>query len=135
MDKYLKWTSAYPVTDEMLLSQFGRLAVSVAHKMTRSYSMSVDDAEDVSGDIMLRLLRLPQDKRAYTGYCRMVINNAARESLNAWQSKGATPSAKWRESSTVSYADAAPSRLDDDDDGSAIERLGCIEFSFIFRKV
>jgi RNA polymerase sigma factor (sigma-70 family) len=119
---YVRWTNDEHVTDEALLEQFRALIWAVARRMQRSYKLSDSDAEDIASGIQLGLLRLPQAKRPYTGYCRMVINNAARNALGSIVGRGSTPKNDWRVSHTMSYAAASPTG-DGDDDGTAIERL------------
>lgn len=120
---WTKWTEADHVSDEMLLDEFAGLTKVAAHVAARSYRLNDYDREDIRSEITLRLLRISQDKRAFDGYCRTVVNNSIRDSINNLMSRGGGPRLKWRDYSTLDFETSSRfqcANYDADLDGSEL---------------
>jgi RNA polymerase sigma factor (sigma-70 family) len=121
--KWTKWTENSPVGDEQLLDRWSALVRHVSRVVGRSYKLKPEDVEDVESEITLRLLRIPQSKRQYEFYARVVINNAAREVIHKLMARGGGPRSGWRDYSTLSYRQAAPPRDPNaEDEASDVDR-------------
>lgn len=118
-----KWTDAEPVTDDMMLEQFLPLCGYMARQASRTYGLREEDVEDIVQSMTLALLALPAEKRAYTGYCKAVLNNALRDAIAETLRRGAKPHAKWKDNLTTDYLSVAPSEDGDDDVTAALDRL------------
>jgi RNA polymerase sigma factor (sigma-70 family) len=96
--------------DQQFLEHWRKLAHHIAMTAGRTYKLRPEDTEDIEGEMMLRLLRCPQDKRQYHGYIRQLLNNAVRTAIDSLMARGGGPLAGWRDYSTMSYRQAAPPR-------------------------
>jgi RNA polymerase sigma factor (sigma-70 family) len=96
--------------DQQFVEHWRRLVHHIAMTAARTYKLKPEDTEDIEGEMMLRLLRCPQDKRQYDGYIRQLLNNAVRTAINSLMARGGGPLAGWRDYSTLSYRQAAPPR-------------------------
>jgi RNA polymerase sigma factor (sigma-70 family) len=105
-----KWTEESSVSDEQLIEEWSKLIRYIARVTARSYKLRPEDVEDIAGEMTLRLLRCPQDKRQYSGYIRQLLTNSVREVIDKLMARGGGPRADWRDYSTLSYRQAAPPR-------------------------
>jgi RNA polymerase sigma factor (sigma-70 family) len=96
--------------DQQFLEHWRKLVHHIAMTATRTYKLRPEDTEDIEGEMILRLLRCPQDKRQYDGYIRQLLNNAVRTAIDSLMARGGGPLAGWRDYSTLSYRQAAPPR-------------------------
>jgi RNA polymerase sigma factor (sigma-70 family) len=71
------------MNEQEFLNKYYGLATHVARKMRETYSKELNeqDAEDITSEIIIRLIKLAPNKREYPQYVKTVINNCARTTL------------------------------------------------------
>jgi RNA polymerase sigma factor (sigma-70 family) len=103
-----KWTDEDPVSDELITTHWARYIKMLAITARRTYRLADDEIDDLRGDLVIKLLRVPQERRPYIGYIKTTLTNTLRTALHDYVSRGATPGVSWREHKTFDYVQAAP---------------------------
>lgn len=111
--EYARWTHEPEVTDEMILTHWSKLVRFVAAKVVRSYHLGEEDIDDITSDINVKLLGIPQASRPFEGYCRTVINNAARSAIDTLLCRGGNKRT-WQDFKTLDYVQATPQAPSDE---------------------
>lgn len=110
MKHFEKWTTETNITDEQMLKRWRALISYVASVVCRTYHLDDSDREDLISSISMKVIRMPESKKCFEHYTRVVINNSVRTLIEKIMAKGGSPTARWRDFDTINFSEATTNR-------------------------